>query len=99
VRRVRVPARRLRSRLALLAEVGPRFSVPLNELLPVIYDRWTAPECRRRGYYAIALGRIAVGLVASARGIQKAGFQLYLTHVRTRFLGIERHTTIPTTSY
>jgi hypothetical protein len=31
--------------------------------------------------------------VSSAKGIQKAGFRPSLRHVRTRFIGIERHTT------
>jgi hypothetical protein len=90
------------------AEVGRRFSVPFTGLLPVIYDCWTPPEFRGRGYYPIALDRMAVRLlqdysqvwiytletnVASRKGIQKAGFRLSLRHVRTRFIGIERHTT------
>jgi hypothetical protein len=98
----------LRTALAAAPEVGRRFSVPLSGLLPVIYDCWTPLEFRGRGYYPIALDRVAARLlqeyrqvwiytletnVASAKGIQKAGFRLALRHVRTRFIGIERHAT------
>src|SRR5438046_715987 len=53
----------LRTALAAAPEVGQRFSVPLGGLLPVIYDCWTPPEFRGRGYYPIALDRMAVTLL------------------------------------
>ena len=104
----------LRTALAAAPEVGQRFSVPLGGLLPVIYDCWTPPEFRGRGYYPIALDRMAVTLLqdyrqvwiytletnlASVKGIQKAGFRPSLRHIRTRLIGIERHaTTLSATS-
>jgi RimJ/RimL family protein N-acetyltransferase len=89
-------------------EVGSRFSLPLGEPVAVIYDCWTFPEHRGRGAYAIGLDRVATVLLeriprvliyclqsntASERGIRRAGFELYATHVRRRLLGVERHAT------
>ena len=90
------------------AEVGTQFSLTLPSLLPVIYDCWTPFEFRGRGYYPLALDRIADSLlrdykqvwiyalatnVGSVKGIQKAGFRPFLKHVRRRFIFIERHMT------
>jgi hypothetical protein len=98
----------LRTAVEAAPEVGRRFSFPLSGTLPVIYDCWTPPDLRGRGYYPVALNRMAVKLleqysqvwiytvetnVASVKGIQKAGFRLALRHVRTKCIGVERHTT------
>ncbi len=103
----------LRSAIEAAPEVGSRFSVTLGERVPVIYDCWTVPESRGRGYYSRVLESVAVGLLdqyeqvwiycleansASARGIQNAGFRPRLTHIRRRFFGIERHLTAPVAS-
>lgn len=103
----------LRSTIQAAPEVGSRFSVAMGEPAPVIYDCWTPPESRRRGFYSRAIQVVASGLLqdhervwmycleaneGSARGIQKAGFRPSFTHVRRRFLGVERHLTSPVTS-
>ena len=94
-------------------EVGSRFSVALGERVPVIYDCWTPPEFRQRGFYSSGLDAVARTLLmdhervwiyclesnqASARGIQRAKFRPRFRHVRRRFLGIERHLTSPVTA-
>ncbi|MGI8571190.1 MAG: GNAT family N-acetyltransferase [Solirubrobacteraceae bacterium] len=102
----------VRSAIEAAPEVGPRFSVAVGERVPVIYDCWTAPEFRRRGFYSQGLDAVARALFvdhervwiyclesnqASARGIQRARFRPRFRHVRRRFLGIERHLTSPVT--
>ncbi len=79
-------------------ELGTHLPWPLPGEGALIYDCWTPPSCRGRGYYPRALRQLATQLLthyphvwiyaledntASRRGIEKAGFRAVALLERT----------------
>lgn len=91
-----------RASLDLSYEVGPGSALALERPAPVIFDCWTPPAARGRGFYTRMLRHLAgraasSGAVyvyasasnpASCRGIVRAGFAPWRRLSRTRVLGI-----------
>lgn len=91
-----------RTELVAAYELGERCRIPLAAPAELIYDCWTPPAARGRGYYPATLRRLAQtpapghtavwiyclsDNAASRRGIEKAGFALRHRMWRVTWLG------------